>query len=189
MPRLVDELVPSLAAEVDDVVVGGKDPVRQPVFAHELPDVLDRVEFGALGRQRDDADVVGDLELASGVPSGLIHQDDCMSARRDGKRYLGKVQRHGFGVAEGQDQSGALAAFRADCAEDIGRFCPLILWRRRPGTASCPAPRDLVLLADAGLVLEPDLYGSALREGCPDLCQLCCEAPFLKASTACSFWA
>lgn len=30
--------------------------------------------------------------------------------------------------------------------------------RRRPGAAACPAASDLVLLADAGLVLLPDLY-------------------------------
>ena len=40
---LVDEPVPSLAAEGDDLVIGLEDPVREPVVAHELPDVLDRV--------------------------------------------------------------------------------------------------------------------------------------------------
>ena len=100
-PWLIDELVPSLAAVVDDVVVGCEDPVRQPVVAHELPDVLDRVEFGALGRQRDDADVGGHLELAGRVPSGLIHQDNGMGTRRDDKGYFGEVQGHGVGIAEG----------------------------------------------------------------------------------------
>lgn len=188
-PGLVDELVPSLAAVVDDVVVGGEDPVRQPVVAHELPYVLDRVELGALGRQRDDADVAGNLELAGGVPSGLIHQHDRVSAGRDGSRYLGQVQGHGLGVAKGQNQPSALAMFRADRAEDIGRFCPLILRCRRPAPAPRPAPRDLVLLAEAGFVLKPDLYRRALREGGSDLCQLGSEAPFLNASIACSFWA
>lgn len=54
-----------------------------------LVDRLGRVEFGALGGQRDDADVAGDFELAGGVPSGLIHQHDRESAMRDDKRYLG----------------------------------------------------------------------------------------------------
>jgi len=45
VPRLIDELVPSLAAVVDDVVVGGEDAVGEPIVAHELPDILDRVEF------------------------------------------------------------------------------------------------------------------------------------------------
>jgi len=45
-PRLIDEPVPGFAAERDDVVVGSEYPVRQPVVAHELPDVLDRVQLG-----------------------------------------------------------------------------------------------------------------------------------------------
>ena len=39
-PRLIDELVPSVAAVIDDVVEGFEDPVREPIFAHELPDVF-----------------------------------------------------------------------------------------------------------------------------------------------------
>jgi len=35
---LIDELVPSLAAVVDEIVVGFEDAVGEPVVAHELPD-------------------------------------------------------------------------------------------------------------------------------------------------------
>ena len=188
-PRLVDEFVPGLAAVVDDVVVGLEDAVGQPVVAHELPDVLDRVELGALGGQRDDADVFRHFELASGMPSGLIHQHDGMGSRCDGERYFGEVQSHGFGIAEGQNEPGPLAKVRAYRAKDVGRLRPLVLGRRRPGSSPRPAPRDLVFLAHPGLVLEPDLYGRAFWEGGPDLCQLGSETPFLKATMACSFWA
>src|SRR3546814_6225399 len=104
-------------------------------------------------------------------------------------RYLVQMQGHGFGIAEGQYQPRALAVFRADRAEDIGRFRPLILWRRWPRPTSGPAPGDLVLLADPRFVLEPYLYARAPREGCSDLCTLVGKAPFLKASMASSFWA
>jgi hypothetical protein len=56
-PGLLDELVPSVAAVIDEIVVGFEDTVREPVVAHELPDVLDRIEFGAFRRQGDDGDV------------------------------------------------------------------------------------------------------------------------------------
>ena len=49
-PRLLDEAVPGLTAVVDDVVVAAENPVREPVVPHELQGVLDRVQFGALGR-------------------------------------------------------------------------------------------------------------------------------------------
>ncbi len=45
-PGLIDELVPGVAAMVDDVAVGFEDAVGEPVLAHELPDVFDRVQFG-----------------------------------------------------------------------------------------------------------------------------------------------
>ena len=160
-PRLIDELVPSLAAMVDDVVMGCEDAVGEPVVAHELPDILDRpfdfaqesIEFGAFGRQRDDADIVGHIEFAGHVPASLIHQHDGMGTVCHGERYLGEMQRHGLGIAEGQDQPSPFAKFRADRAEDIGRFRPLILGCRRPRPASGPAPGDLVFLADARFVL------------------------------------
>lgn len=56
-PGLVDELVPSLAAVIDEIIVGFEDAVGEPVVAHELPDILDRVELGAFWRQGDNGDV------------------------------------------------------------------------------------------------------------------------------------
>src|SRR6266496_2959853 len=44
-PRLVDEVVPGVAAVVEDIVVRPEDAVGDPVVAHELPDVFDRVEI------------------------------------------------------------------------------------------------------------------------------------------------
>jgi hypothetical protein len=56
-PGLVDELVPSLAAMIDEIVVGFEDAVGEPVVAHELPDVFHGIEFRAFRRQGDDGDV------------------------------------------------------------------------------------------------------------------------------------
>jgi hypothetical protein len=44
---------------------------------------------------------------------------------------------------------------------------------QRVGTSATPSPaaRDLVFLADAGLVLEPDLYLGARSLPALDLCQ------------------
>src|SRR5262249_23715537 len=56
-PRLIDELVPCRTTMVDEIVVGFEDAVGEPVVAHELPDVLDRVELWALRRQQNDGDI------------------------------------------------------------------------------------------------------------------------------------
>ena len=69
-----------------------------------------------------------------------------------------EVQVHRFGIAEGQDQSRALALFRADGTEDIGRCGSLIPRRARASAALGPPAGDLVLLADTSLVLEPNFY-------------------------------
>jgi hypothetical protein len=122
------------------------------------------------------------------VPAGLIGEHDGMSVRRHRLRYLLQMQSHRRRVAEGQDQASALALRRADGAEDVGRTGALIVRNARPGTASGPAAGLLVLLPDAGLVLEPDLYLAAASLACRDLPQQVGEV-FFKASTAYSFWA
>ena len=109
--------------------MGGEDPVRQPVVAQELPDIFNRVKLGAFRRQRNDADILGHFQLSGHVPSRLIHQQYTVGTWFDGQRYLRQVQRHGVGIAEGQDQASALAKLRADGAKDVGRFGPLVLGR------------------------------------------------------------
>ena len=95
------------------------------------------------------------------MPTRLVQQQCTMLARRDPCGDLGQVQAHCLGVAPGQNQAGAGAGFGADRAEDIGGRRAWVLRCGRPCATPGPAPSDLVLLADAGLVGEPDLYAVA----------------------------
>lgn len=79
-PRLIDELVPGVATVVEDVVVGFEDPIGQPVVAHELPDVLDRVELGTFRRKRQDGDVGRDDQVVGEMPPCLIHDEQSVGA-------------------------------------------------------------------------------------------------------------
>jgi hypothetical protein len=54
------------------------------------------------------------------MPASLIHQHDSVSAKGDGARYFCQMERHGFGVAQGQYQPCTLAMLWADRAENIG---------------------------------------------------------------------
>jgi hypothetical protein len=119
-PWLVDEFVPGVTAVVDDVVVGFEDAVGQPVVAHELPDILDRIELWRPGRQRQQGDVVGDDEPVGHVPAGLIEHDQSMCARINRLGDLIEMELHGPGVAPGQNEAGALALRGTDGTEDIG---------------------------------------------------------------------
>src|SRR6266851_6255001 len=98
------------------------------------------------------------------------------------------MQRHRGGVAARQDEAGAGSSRRTDRAEDVGRACPLIVRRRGPRPAPCPSPGNLVLLADPGLVLEPDLYRLARRVALGDLIEARGEV-FLNAAMASASWA
>jgi hypothetical protein len=120
------------------------------------------------------------------VPAGLIDDQDGMSAGIDGGADFRQMGVHRFGVAPRQDEADALALLRTDCAENIGRFGTLIVRCAGPCSAPGPAARDLVLLADAGFVLEPDLDLYARFETLADRFDLGREV-FLKASTANSF--
>jgi len=156
LPRLINEAVPRLAAMIDEIVVGEKDAVRQPIVAQELPDILDGVQLGALGWERHDRDGRGHDKVARQMPSGLVEEKDRVLARRDLARDFGEVQGHRLGIAAGQDECCALAVVRADRSEDVGGGGALIVRGAGSCPASGPAPRDLVLLADPGLVSEPE---------------------------------
>jgi hypothetical protein len=100
-PRLIDEAVPGEAAMVEDVLVGLEDPVREPVIAHELPDVFDGIELGAFRRQRDERDVRRHDERVGAVPSSLIQEQNGVGTGRHRGRDLGEMERHPLGVAAG----------------------------------------------------------------------------------------
>ena len=122
------------------------------------------------------------------MPAGLIDDEDGMSAGVDGSADLCEMGVHRVGVAPRQNEAYALGLGRTDCAEDVGRFGALIVRRTRPRSASRPAARDLVLLADPRFVLEPKLDLYARLKARPDRLD-CGGEVFLKASTANSFCA
>jgi hypothetical protein len=172
---------------VEDDLIGGEDPVRQPVLAQELPDILDRVEVGSLGRKRHERDVVGDHQPLRLMPTRLVEQDDRVSAGRDGLRNLAEVQAHRLGGAAGKDQTGALAFSRADRPEDVGGLGSQVAWCAGPCAPSGPAASDFVLLPDPGLVAKPELNElAACLLG--DRCQMGGEL-FLKVDTSASLLA
>lgn len=117
---LIDELVPCLAAIIDEIVVGFEDTVGEPVVAQELPDVLDRVEFGTFRRQGDNGDVGRHDEACREVPASLINYDDGVGTGCDDLGDLRKVEVHRLGIASRRDHGRALAMLWADSAEDIG---------------------------------------------------------------------
>ena len=92
------------------------------------------------------------------MPSGLIDEEDGVGPWCDCLGDFGQMQVHRFGLAGREDQSRALSLLRADGSEDVGRGGALIPRSARASAALGPPAGDLVLLADASLVLEPNFY-------------------------------
>jgi hypothetical protein len=171
-PGSVNELVPCVTAMVDDVPTVVEDTIGEPIFADELPDVLDRIELGALGGQWHERDVRWHEEFRGEMPSGLVDQDNGMCAGRDGSGNLSEVKVHRVGITFRQHQPGALAVLGAGRTENISRCRALVASSDRPRSAQGPTTGDFILLTDSGFVREPYFYLApidALRAG--DLAQ------------------
>ena len=123
------------------------------------------------------------------MPPGLVDQKHGVGAGRDHLSDLRQVQVHRLGIASRQDQGRALAQLWADRAEDVGGGGALIAGSTWAGAALGPAAGDLVLLANASFVLEPDFYLVDIdRLRARDCLQARGEV-FLKSSITPSAWA
>ena len=118
------------------------------------------------------------------MPACLIDQEHSVRVGLYGLGDLHEMQVHRLGIAGRQDQSCALALFRADGTEDVGGSGALVARRTWARAALRPAAGDLVLLADTSLICEPDFYRvDADRLLTRDCVQARGEA-FLKSSIA-----
>jgi hypothetical protein len=80
-----------------------------------------------------------------------------VGARGNGAGDLGEVQVHRPGIGERQHQRGAGAAGRTGRAEEVGPLFAGVADHARQGAAPGPDSGEGALLADARLVLDPDL--------------------------------
>ena len=167
--RVCDEPVPSIATSLDDVVVAFPDAPAEFVAAEILPDVLDRIEFGRIGRQVKQGDVFGYGQSLSGlVPTGAIADQHGMGAGANLLADLGKVDGHRLAVDPGRDNGSACSTRRTDRAEEVGRVMTIVANCRRAAATRRPLVRQRALLTDAGLVLEPDFDRLASCSGRQD---------------------
>ena len=54
--------------------------MREAIVSEMQPEPLDRIEFGRVGRQEDQAQVFGHDEIAGRMPARLVHQHNVMRA-------------------------------------------------------------------------------------------------------------
>ena len=157
------ELVPGCAGCLDHTVIVAEYPVREIGLADVLPDVLGRVQLWAGGRQMHQADVGRHLQLARGVPAGLVEGEHGVGTDRDTATDLVEVMLHGTGIGARKHQRGAEVACWADRAEHIGVSVTLIFGLARTRPLLGPLIDEAILLPDPHFVLEPDLDRQSRR--------------------------
>src|SRR4051812_26408367 len=146
---------PSGATLVRRIARDEPPPLQQRTYG--LPDVLNRVQFGSPGGQEDERQVLRHDQMARGVPSGAVEQQDRMRASRHRARDLVQVEVHGWRIGVGHGQARPRAAGRANGSEQVGALIALIGRLARTRAAPGPLPNAPILLADAGLIRKPDL--------------------------------
>src|ERR1039457_4851242 len=89
---VVGEECPGVACLVEDVVVTVEYGNRELVAAQIFPDVFDWVEFGRVGRQGDEGDVVGNGEILGDVIARTVEDQSGVAAWSDLTPDLGQMQ-------------------------------------------------------------------------------------------------
>jgi transposase len=122
-----EEGIPCVATGIADGVVGVPDLEAEQVRSQVLPDVFSGIEFGRIGRQRQQCDVIGHAQSAAGlVPSGAVEHEQGVGALGDLGTDLGEVQAHRCGADLRHGKRGTDAAGGADGAEQPGGGVPAI---------------------------------------------------------------
>jgi hypothetical protein len=185
-PRLGFKFAPSVATVGDDIFVVFEDAVREPVVAHELPEVFDGIEFRAARGERQEGDVVGNGECTCCMPASLIEDQNAMGIRADCGGDDFQMLCHGMAIGPRHDQTSSLAVVWADSTKQPHRSCALIFGGAGPRSPLGPSSGQLCLLPYAGFVLEPDFEG-LLAHFFSDLLERAGEV-FLKAMAASMSW-
>ena len=108
---------------------------------------------GARGGSGRSEIIGGNPELLRAMPAGLIEDENGVRARFDLGGDLVEMKLHGFAVAGRKHEGGTGPALGADRPEQIGRLGALVVYGTRARARAGPAVGQLVLLADAHLVL------------------------------------
>jgi hypothetical protein len=148
--------VACVAGFINDVVVVVEDGDREFVAAQIFPDVFDWIELRRVGWQTDKGDVFGDRERGSNMIARAVEDESGVATCRHLAADSSEMQRHGLGVRGRHDQAGCDATLRTGRAEQVGPVVALVVRRAGPRSTLGPDAGQRALLADPGLILEPD---------------------------------
>ena len=128
--------------------------MREESFLEVEPDALDRIQFGRVGRQRNQGDIGRNGEVVGAMPTGPIEDHHRMVVIGDGFRKAVKEGLHRRRVGIGHHQREGVVGAGLYGGEDIGEGEAPVAKPWRPLPALPPDMADAALLADARFVLE-----------------------------------
>ena len=134
----MSQVIPSLAAGVEDVFVGLEGSVGEVLEVELTPKLFVRVEFWAVGRQEEDGEVIWKAKLLTHVPPGTIHDDDGVFVFLDFGADFFEMQVESLGVCIRQDESSGFVLCRADSSKNVGT--DVLLLSRDAGSCSPDCP-------------------------------------------------
>src|SRR5690606_31711217 len=120
-------------------------------------DPFDWVELRAVRRERHQGEVGRPVGWPELVPSGAIEHHDGVDVFGQGAGEGVEEQPGGARGDLRQDEGEVVAGGRTGGAEDVGPLVAPVAQTRRTLATQPPAMADPALVADAGLVLEPQL--------------------------------
>jgi hypothetical protein len=166
-----------------ELVDSGEEPIGDGLFG-ERPEVLGRLQLGAVGRQKDEADALRHDEIGADVPPSAVEHEEDELARpgTDGGGEARQHRREQRGVDRGAGEPLDGAAGRMHEGIEVE---PLVAWMRhrdRALAALGPDAADDRLQPCPVLVEGPDL-DRAVRRFCP-LFFNCLVEVFWKAAWA-----
>ena len=118
------------------------------------PDALNWVEAWRIGRQPEQAQIAGNAEFGTGVPSGAINDDDGVFVIGQGSGKLPEEQVHGSRRDHGQHQTEIAACGGFHGGEHIGIGMALIDEPRWSLATQPPSTANPSFLTKPGFVLE-----------------------------------
>jgi len=151
---------------VNDRVQRGEDLVSDVVLAQVIPEMFDRVEFRAVGRERQQVEGGGNLQGGGAVPTGAIQQHQAMVV---GKTSGGvrQEQGHGFGIHPGQDQRAEFAIEGADGGQAVDELADDLVPDDGAQGPRGPATALIADAAETGFVLKQQTHPRLGRKPAP----------------------
>jgi hypothetical protein len=126
---------------------------KEALFQIE-PHAFDRIELGAIGRQRHQRDVARHIERLAAVPTGPVYNKRDVLVLCDRRGESVEEHLHARRVGVRQDQHEIVVGAGLDGGVDVGVGVALVENAPRALTALPPDVADAAFLPDACFVLE-----------------------------------